>query len=128
MYILIDLFERVGLQMNTKKTEAMTFIPGKILTRLSEEAYKLSRKVSHTQQEWKHRRVECDKCGITLNATSLSNHLEKQHGINQVRNIEISLLEERPDVIYQVCESRTGIFFLPVPGCVGQDSTKWILH
>ena len=36
---LVDLFERVGLRTNTTKTEAMTFLPGKIRTCLSEQSY-----------------------------------------------------------------------------------------
>ena len=36
---LVDLFERVGLRTNTTKTEALTFVPGKIRQHLSEESY-----------------------------------------------------------------------------------------
>jgi hypothetical protein len=36
---LIGLFDRVGLKTNTKKTEGMVFLPGRIRTSLSEDAY-----------------------------------------------------------------------------------------
>ena len=36
---LVALFERVGLRTNTKKTEGMTYIPDRIRTSLSREAY-----------------------------------------------------------------------------------------
>ena len=39
MDVLVALFERVGLRTNTKKTKVMTFVPGKIRTRLSTAAY-----------------------------------------------------------------------------------------
>ena len=35
LQIIVGLFKRVGLQMNTTKTEAMICTPGKIRTRLS---------------------------------------------------------------------------------------------
>ena len=36
---LVAIFERVVLKTNTEKTEAMTFVPGRIRTPLTEEAY-----------------------------------------------------------------------------------------
>ena len=38
--LLTDLFDRVGLETNTTKTEVMVFLPGRIRTCLSEDAYK----------------------------------------------------------------------------------------
>jgi hypothetical protein len=37
--VLITLFEQVGLKTNTKKTQVMTCIPGKIRESLSKEVY-----------------------------------------------------------------------------------------
>ena len=37
--VLTGLFDRVGLRTNTTKTEAMVFLPGKIRTPLTAEAY-----------------------------------------------------------------------------------------
>ena len=37
--ILNDLFERVGLKMNTKKKQVMTCVPGKIRESWIEEVY-----------------------------------------------------------------------------------------
>ena len=37
--LLIDLFDRVGLATNETKTEVMVFLPGRIRTCLSEDAY-----------------------------------------------------------------------------------------
>jgi hypothetical protein len=37
--ILVDLFERVGLETNTSKTQTMIFTPGRIQTELPTESY-----------------------------------------------------------------------------------------
>ena len=79
--ILVDLLERVGLRTNTKKTEEMTCIPGKIRTTWSEEAYTQSRQGFNTPKEWTQRRVECSKCGASMMAASLPNHTERLHDI-----------------------------------------------
>ena len=39
MNIIDDLFERVGLETNKQKTQAMTCTPGKILTQLTQALY-----------------------------------------------------------------------------------------
>ena len=36
---MVKLFERVGLKTNPTKTEAMAFVPDRIRTPLTEEAY-----------------------------------------------------------------------------------------
>ena len=59
--ILISLFERVGLETNTTKTEMMVFLPGRIRTGLSEDAY-LSRMNALHRESKKGRRVECHVC------------------------------------------------------------------
>jgi hypothetical protein len=38
--LLVDLFERVGLQTNTSKTQTMICIPGRIRTQLPLESYR----------------------------------------------------------------------------------------
>ena len=38
-YLLTTLFDRIGLQTDTTKTESMVFLPGTIRTCLSEKAY-----------------------------------------------------------------------------------------
>ena len=47
--VLTGLFDRVGLRTNTTKTEAMVFLPGRIRTPLTAEAYEVSGSTrSHT--------------------------------------------------------------------------------
>ena len=78
--ILISLFERVGLVTNTGKTEVMVFLPGRIRTGLSENAY-LSRMDTLYRESKKGRRVECHLCRKEFAAGSLASHLASQHGI-----------------------------------------------
>ena len=79
--ILVDLFERVGLNTNTKKTEAMTCIPGRIRTRQTDESYTRSQLGFATAKEWDSRRTACDICGKELSAKSMPNHLETVHDV-----------------------------------------------
>lgn len=73
--LLTDLFDRVNLKTNTLKTKAMVFLPGRIRTCLSEEAYyammnPLAKASSKEQQ------VRCQLCQQELKATSLVSHLK----------------------------------------------------
>ena len=58
---LVKLFERVGLKTNTTKTEAMTFVPGRVRTPLTEEAYQACMSNFH-REERRGRRVTCPIC------------------------------------------------------------------
>ena len=80
--LLTGLFDRVGLQTNTTKTEVMVFVPGKIRTFLSESAYR-ARMDEDFRGEGKGRKVECSECGKELAVGSLAGHLSKQHDIYQ---------------------------------------------
>ena len=76
--LLTGLFDRVGLQTNTTKTEVMVFVPGKIRTFLSESAYR-ARMDETYRGEGKGRKVECSECGRMLAVGSMAGHLAKQH-------------------------------------------------
>ena len=54
---LVKLFERVGLKTNTTKTEAMAFVPDRIRTPLTEEAYQ-ARMLDFYKEERKGRKVK----------------------------------------------------------------------
>ena len=80
--LLTALFDRVGLQTNTTKTEAMTFVPGKIRTSLSETAYR-ARMEEDFRGANKGRKVECGVCGMMLAVGSLASHQASQHDTYQ---------------------------------------------
>ena len=79
---LVALFERVGLKTNTGKTEAMTFVPGRIRTPLTEEAYQARMSDFH-REERKGCRVVCHVCEEEMAVGSLASHLATQHDIYQ---------------------------------------------
>ena len=90
MDLLTGLFDRVGLQTNTTKTEVMVFVPGKIRTALLERAYR-ARMNKDFRGKGKGRKVECSECGKLLAIGTLAGHLGKQHDVYQ----SIVLEEER---------------------------------
>ena len=80
--LLTGLFDRVGLETNTKKTEVMVFLPGRVRTSLSEAAYK-ARMDKDFRGEHKGRKVECGECGMLLVVGYLAGHQASQHDIYQ---------------------------------------------
>ena len=127
--ILIELFERVGLVTNTRKTKAMVCIPGRIRTRLTDDVYNNSRVGLMSREEWNRRRVECDICQQEVSAESLTSHLETQHNIFRSFVLNRDLVVEREPMVHNT----TYLYYskryhCPVPGCTGGESTKWNLH
>ena len=116
--LLTGLFDRVGLETNTKKTEAMVFLPGKIRTALSESAYK-ARMDEDFRGEHRGRKVECGECGLLMAAGSLAKHQETQHDIFQ------SFMQEEEQEPAPPAEvpwtaahyPAEGLYRCPVPGC-----------
>ena len=116
--MLTGLFDRTGLRTNIKKTETVTFLPGKISTCLMEEGYN----ARVDAQFWKSRegrRVSCDQCDADLAAGSLRSHLETQHDIfrSYVLVGQAAAEEEEPGTYVTNSCTTLGRFKCPVPGC-----------
>ncbi len=94
--ILVSLFEQVGLQPNTTKTEAMICTPGKIRTRLSTLSYYQSYQGYITASDWLNRKVECDKCILEMTARRLPKHIECKHGVYCSEVVEEEYLTPPP--------------------------------
>jgi hypothetical protein len=69
--ILITLFKQVGVKTNTKKTQVMTCIPGKIRESQSKEVDHDSRLGILLSTDQKHLHVEFHICNERLQASSL---------------------------------------------------------
>ena len=113
--VLVSLFKRIGLFTNAAKTKVMTCIPGRIREGYQVEAYTLHKSGLETAANRKHRQVDCQICGVSLQAGSLQGHLETQHDVywSFVRNRDI--VKERPTVVYRAITSPlTGCYFCPV--------------
>jgi hypothetical protein len=81
--ILVDLFARVGLKTNLKKTQTMICKPGRIRTQLPAASYARMREGLTTAEEWDSRKVQCHQCNKMMAASSLRRHLADQHEVYQ---------------------------------------------
>ena len=71
--------------------------------------------------------TECNICGQTLQANTLVQQLESQHDVYRSKVFNQDLLVEGEPVVYDTHTSDDGIFYCPVPGCVGKATTTWTL-
>ncbi len=126
--ILITLFEQVGLKMNTKKTQVMTCIPGKIRESLSKEVYHDSRLGILSSTNRKHLRIECDICGERLQASSLQSHLKMQHDVYRLFILNQELTEVMLTTFCAQLHTASGEYNCPVPGCIGTANTGYNLR
>jgi hypothetical protein len=125
--ILVNLFERIGLQTNATKTKVMTCLPGLIQVARTEEEYAAQQTGNAVMtKRW---RIDCKVCGISLVAESLQSHLETQHDIYRLFELNWDLVPERAAVVYHATElPATGIYLCPVPQCGGHSGTRFNLR
>ncbi len=91
---LVSAFEHVGLETNTKKTQAMTCTPGTIHLLPPTESYLRMRTGRTPAAEWDTRTVTCRDCGKDMRASSLGRHLANQHQIYQQQVVAEELLSQ----------------------------------
>jgi hypothetical protein len=122
--LLVDLFERVGLQTNTTKTQTMICTPGRIRTQLPSESYRRMMTGRVRAGEWNLRDVECYTCGKEMKASSLSRHLADVHDIYQQTVVAEELLELRPPI----AELHVRGLPCPFPRCLGWLKDGWMMR
>jgi hypothetical protein len=127
--LLVNLFECVGLQTNTSKTQTMICTPGWIEAQLSTKSY------SRMQWGWVKAskrnscNIECHQCGKVLKASSLGCHLADVHDIYQQTVVAEELLEDQPPVLYTVsAELHARDLPCPFPGCKGRLRDGWMMR
>jgi hypothetical protein len=128
---LVHLFERIGLQTNTTKTETIICIctPGRIRMQLPTESYRWMRQGQVSASDWNSHNVECRQCGKVLKASSLGRHLADIHDIYQQAVVANKLLEDQPPVLYTVCtELHDQALPCPYPGCNGRLRDGWMMR
>jgi hypothetical protein len=126
--IISGLFEWVGLQTNTKKTQTMICTPGRIRTQLPFESYRRMQHGRVTAAEWNALPVECCQCGKVMLASSLGRHLADVRDIYQSQVISKELLEDRPPMTYTDTRRRAGKgLACPFPLCEGVLKDGWNL-
>jgi hypothetical protein len=74
-YILIGLFEQIGLFTNAAKTKVMVCIPGWIRKAYTEVQYAKYKSQTGTAAKNKRCRVNSEVCGASLTAASYQCHL-----------------------------------------------------
>ncbi len=116
---LVGAFERVGLETNTKKTQAMACTPGTIRLQLPTDSYLRMRAGRTPAAEWNARTVSCRECGKDMRAGSLGRHLADQYQIYQQQVVAEELLNRREGVVYKV-PMGVGILKCPFPLCKGE--------
>ena len=103
------------------KTKCVTFVPGRIRTRLSNRAYALQQDGLVSADTWHRRRVECNHYGQGMQARHLYQHLETTHGVYRSRVIDRELLLEREERTFRAHRSHArGSYFCCVPGAMGR--------
>jgi hypothetical protein len=126
--VLVDLFARVGLEANVKRTQTMICTPGRIRTQLPTASYQRMKRGLVTAEEWDSWKVQCQQCGKSMTASSLRRHLADQHEIYQEVVMPEELLEARVAVTYLVTAELEGRIACPVPGCAGVLTSGWMLQ
>ena len=119
----INLFQRVGLRINTPKSQIMTCVLGKIRTHILLETYNNSQEGLRTLKERQTCHVNCNICGQLLLKSTLPGHMEIQHNMFRSRVIDQDLLVECNEVVYNAGHSTTGTLWCPVLGCPGPADT-----
>ena len=125
----VDLFARMGLQMNAAKTEAMVSTPVVKTTKIREGAY--IRKLRGTGPEYAERStaiMQCPiaECGQQMQKRSLARHFRNQHpGMLPPRlDLEDIASPERPRRQVYSVERFQGRGACPVTGCAYECATS----
>jgi hypothetical protein len=79
--LLVNLFQQVGLQINTSKMQTMICTPGWIRTQLPTKLYCRILHGRVTSTKWNSRNVQCYQCGKGMKAGSLGSHQADVHDI-----------------------------------------------
>jgi hypothetical protein len=126
---LVHLFECIGLQTNTTKTQTIICTPGRIRTQLSLGSYHQMQQGQVSASKWNSCNVECQQCGKVLKASSLGRNLADVHDIYQQAVVAKELLEDQPPVLYMVrAELHTRALPCPYLGCTGQLQDGWMMR
>jgi hypothetical protein len=124
---LVTTFECVGLETNTKKTQAMTCMPGTIRLQLPTESYQRMCTGRTPAADWDACTVTCRECGKDMQASSLGHHLADLHEIYQQQVVAKELLDRREGVVYEIPLGH-GTLKCPFPLCKGELASRWMMR
>ena len=117
--IIVELFRRMGLEMNSNKTKAMIFFGSIGSHRMSSEAYAhCFDKLLPTQWECMLQNVRCPKCSKSITHQHLTLHLYEAHAIPMLQLPLVS--ESGPKQMCYIDFTTNGIWTpCPVLNCRG---------
>jgi hypothetical protein len=124
---LVSAFECVGLETNTKMTQAMTCTPCTIRLQLPTKSYLRMRTGQTPAAEWDACTVTCRECGKGMRASSLGRHLADQHQIYQQQVVAEELLNWQEAVVYKV-PLGVGKLKCPFPLCKGELASGYAMR
>ena len=132
--MLVEIFRQMGLETNTKKTQAMVCTLWRIWVQLSQDLYQLMREERGRQDrdEWEIRVVVCWKCSKTMQNRNLCQHLSGVHDIYESEVVEEHLLDRQAGVKHRAVQGKWrrgkgGKIECPVPDFLGELGTPWML-
>ena len=115
--LIIKLFQRIGLQMNKKKTKSMVIIGTPAPTAVQK------REIPYAK--WRKQNTQCNICRKVLKNASLQRHMENYHNVKpeqylyREKCIQASFILDIEKGRHNKC---------PVPGCNGGSSNKWGMY
>jgi hypothetical protein len=126
--ILVEMFKHVGFATNTKKTQVMVCMPGRIRVQLPTDSYKHMCK-GVAAGEKSRRAMVCHVCNKSLQARSLRLHPSSTHNIHQQVVVAEVLLEKQTGIRYRADPGGTKEpIQCPFPGCPGMLSSPYMLR
>jgi DNA-directed RNA polymerase subunit RPC12/RpoP len=126
--IVVDLFRRMGLQMNSTKTKAMIHFRAGLPRALRPEAYaRIFDKSLPSARERRRQQVQCPECSLSLARNSLTRHL---HQIHHLPMLQIPPAPEfHPSQTYHVdFPVDHYVAHCPVADCPAHCTTKYKLR
>jgi hypothetical protein len=129
LILLVDLFQQVGLQTNTSKTQTMICMLGWIWTQLPTKSYCWMQRGTVTAAKWNSRNMQCYQCRKGMKACSLCRHLADVHEIYQQTVVAKEVLEDQSPATYTASTELHGRDLpCPFPGCKGRLQDGWMMR
>ena len=123
LVIIVGLSKRIRLRTNTTKTKVVICILGKGRTCRADSVYNYMQEGLVASSDMQTHSMDCDICGQSFQANTISNRLETMHDVCRSRVINRDLLVEREPVVYGAMPPASGRVFCTVSECAGSATT-----
>jgi len=123
-----ELFLRVGLQVNGKKTKAMAILPTIATTNISDATYKRQMEgTGEMYRKHKQAQISCPLCKSTMQAHSLLTHFCTKHPTIPIpRPTDPGTYMDSIPMTYTIYEpDKKATITCPVPNCATDIKGGW---